>query len=481
MRALGCIAVGAALLMLTGGAQAWTGIASHQPAWCGAAPYALEQSGSVDLGLSETERIVHEAMQGWTEPSCSGLQLDWRGLTATRPLDMDGESVIGWVENGWPYEAYAIGVTVPSWSGPCMAEADLALNGVNFTWVDGSSGGNSVDTYSIVLHEAGHYFGLGHSSDNSAVMYYAYSGGVLSLNSDDQAGICALYPADGSGGGCETTGCPDGYTCVDSSCQPKAGSADICAACSSSAQCGGSNDFCLMYPDGNGYCGRSCASSADCDGGDCVSVSGTQQCVRFDEGGEPSCQVDTPPPPPPPPPPPSGCSSDADCASDEICDGNGDCIVAPPPRPPSGCSDDRDCGVGEVCDSDGSCVAQPDANPPETDPPEADNTGPGLPPPGAPGEVCLVNEDCVTELCLSDGEVAFCSQTCSEQAPCPGGLTCTGVLDGASLCVPDAISQESTLRIGNGLSCAAAPVGAGASWVILLGLLACVRSRRSRS
>lgn len=61
------------------------------------------------------------------------------------------------------------------------------MNGVDFTWITGSGSGSSVNTYSIVLHEAGHYDGLDHSSDRATIMYFAYSGGIGAIGADDRA------------------------------------------------------------------------------------------------------------------------------------------------------------------------------------------------------------------------------------------------------------------------------------------------------
>jgi hypothetical protein len=46
----------------------------------------------------------------------------------------------------------------------------------------------------ILTHEAGHFLGLAHSADTSAIMYAFYSPASINLTPDDVAGICTIYP-----------------------------------------------------------------------------------------------------------------------------------------------------------------------------------------------------------------------------------------------------------------------------------------------
>jgi MYXO-CTERM domain-containing protein len=60
---------------------------------------------------------------------------------------------------------------------------------------------NTYDLQAILTHEAGHFLGLAHSVDTSAIMYAFYSPGSIHLTPDDVAGICTIYPPLAPAGG----------------------------------------------------------------------------------------------------------------------------------------------------------------------------------------------------------------------------------------------------------------------------------------
>lgn len=379
----------AAVLSSATPAAAFTCIQSSCPAWCETAPYGLTIA-SADLGDDTTVSETRRGMDLWAGVSCSSLVTNYTGRSSATAGRGDGQSVVGWIESGWPHDGNAIGVTGPRWnSRNCIIEADMQMNGVNFTWITGSGRGSQVNAFSIVLHEGGHYYGLGHSSDRNATMYFAYTGGIDTMGTDDENGICNLYP--GGGGGptdpppdCSTTGCPTGQECVSGSCRAMTGDGTVCAPCSNSSECGGANDFCLGYPDGAGYCGSLCNSSADCGDGQCVDVGGVGQCVRI-VGGAPSCAGATP----------AGCTTDSDCAASQTCNtGTGGCV-------------DRPTG--------GAALGQP----------------------------CEANEDCNSTLCAALSTGSVCSQSCDglDAGSCPGGFYCDGEavgVCGTGLCLAGA-------------------------------------------
>lgn len=437
--ALGALASGL-LLALACPAWAWTPISGSRPTWCGTVPYSMQNAGSADLGADTTETAVRQGMDDWTRVSCVSLTSNYLGRTGTRPGSYEGTSVIGWIESGWPHDPNAIGVTGPAWAGSCIREADMQLNGVNYTWTTAPGRGGTVNTYSIVLHESGHYYGLGHSSDSSACMYFAYGGGISALNADDRTGICALYPGSGPSD-CTVTGCPSGQECVDGSCRTITGDGTVCSPCMGPTECGGAADYCIRYPDGAGYCGKACTNDSNCGPSEmCFGTDGAgSQCIRV-IAGRPSC-ASAPPP---------GCSTDSDCASTERCNtSTGNCE----PRPVDRAGLGEPCETNDDCNS-GVCLARPEGSActqscdwldPTSCPggfycngTAAGSCGPGLCLSGsagaaALGEACAVDTDCATLLCSS----GLCGSPCIPDgaAGCPEGYTCqVGVVMGCGAC-----------------------------------------------
>ncbi|MFK7990960.1 MAG: matrixin family metalloprotease [Sandaracinaceae bacterium] len=486
---------GLATLLVLGSASsalAWQPIAGGSPTWRPPVPYSLHEAGSPDLGgFAGTEAEVRRGMDDWTLVACTSLTTSYQGSTSRRPGTYEGTSTIGWTESGWPHSGSAIGVTGPRWSSSII-EADMEMNGVNFVWTTGSGSGGNPNAYSIILHEGGHYYGLGHTNVRGSSMWPSYSGGIVGLGSDDQNGICALYPGSGTPTDCTTTGCPSGQECISGACQTVTGDGSICAVCTSGADCAGPGAACLGYPDGVGYCGQGCSSDGDCAGDTCVNTSAGGQCVRV-VGSSISCAGASP----------SGCTRDSDCGATELCSG-GSCQ----PRPTDGA------GLGEACDVDedcqtsfcigGLCTQTCDWTDPAGSCPggfycDADPTSctdgfcvaggagggangaacsadtecasllcdegtcaePCIPGgaascpagfacqvgslpcrgscrvSGALGDECNVNGDCTSGLCADRGESDFCTSLCNADNACPDNFTCTPVGD-ASICVPNA-------------------------------------------
>lgn len=153
------------------------------------------------IGADAALMAIDAGMASWAAPACTRWRTTNAGATsATRATAGDRRNDFLWINSGWPAELgpvnSVIGVTTPVWtSGGYYIDADIQFNGVGFTWsLDGRRG--TVDTQSIATHEEGHFLGLDHSTQMSAVMYASYTGGIKrTLTADDIAGVCAIYPS----------------------------------------------------------------------------------------------------------------------------------------------------------------------------------------------------------------------------------------------------------------------------------------------
>lgn len=119
----------------------------------------------------------------------------------------------------WHYGSSVVAMTLVSarpgdgW----IADADIALNTGWYDFCVADCGPLQPALQAILLHEAGHFFGLDHSLDKQAAMWAhadVLGGPGLKLQSDDLQGICAIYggepatcepgpaPPPAEGGGC---------------------------------------------------------------------------------------------------------------------------------------------------------------------------------------------------------------------------------------------------------------------------------------
>jgi len=175
------------------------------------ASYSLQRNASRQVSLSDAERVAQQAFTTWSTANCPGGGNPSIVASAFPPVDCDAvpsqehNNVIIFRDNAWPYDdsANAIGyttLTVNLTTGEILG-ADIEINTAGYVIVaDGTPPQGAYDLTSILTHETGHFLGLAHSSDSSAVMYAFYHPGSTTLEPDDVTGICSIYSPDGSRG-----------------------------------------------------------------------------------------------------------------------------------------------------------------------------------------------------------------------------------------------------------------------------------------
>jgi Matrixin len=185
----------------------WTG---------GPVPYFVNERGVPGVTPSEFRAAVARASASWQGVPGSTIRLQDQGVTTAAPVGLDGRNTLGFLDR--PDLDRVLGATsllLDSTTG-ALVEADIFFN-TRFSWSVAPQGeAGRVDLESVVLHELGHFIGLGHSAigetertptggrrvlGSGAVMFpIALTAGSTAdrvLQDDDEAAVQDLYAADG--------------------------------------------------------------------------------------------------------------------------------------------------------------------------------------------------------------------------------------------------------------------------------------------
>ncbi len=309
--------------------------------------FAIALPRSRDLGDDEDAEL-DVALRAWTAAPCTALRARV-GATTSAPAADDGVNGVYFHDVAWPAElpAGVVATTVVHVDGAGFyRDADIHLNGAQYTFsFDGRPG--TIDLGSVLTHELGHALGLGHSLDARATMYASYPGGGAwrSLEPDDKAGVCSLYPGAGLTQGCDALPCPASHVCVATTCERRGAIAAVCSPCervAGACAAAGDDARCIDLPLGGLVCGRACAQDADCGARfHCVSTTtaGDMQCVSDD-----ACALG-----------PDACEKDAECTFGRCRNGAcvGESALADAGAPPADAAT-----VPPAAGSSGGCSAQ---------------------------------------------------------------------------------------------------------------------------
>jgi hypothetical protein len=158
-------------------------------------PYYVNPA-NLDLGAAEAEAAIRAGADAWAAQSHANFELTYAGTTSGTNLANNAKNEVFFRNSS---SGSAIATTYTWYSGDKIVDSDIVFwDGAYrfFAGNSGCSGGFYIED--IALHEFGHAFGLEHSNDSSASMYYGVgycSQEIRTLASDDIAGIEAIYPA----------------------------------------------------------------------------------------------------------------------------------------------------------------------------------------------------------------------------------------------------------------------------------------------
>jgi hypothetical protein len=183
------------------------GIPLFWPTSC--AGYSLQRDASARVDLATVTDVVANAFATWQAADCGGgahpsIQAVDLGPVdcAAQGYDADEKNanVIVFRDAGWPYSQGALALTTVTFSLDTgeIRDADIELNSAAAMFTTGDDA-VLVDLPSILTHETGHFLGLAHSPVAEATMQTEYppqSTFLRTLEADDVAGICAVYPPE---------------------------------------------------------------------------------------------------------------------------------------------------------------------------------------------------------------------------------------------------------------------------------------------
>ena len=157
---------------------------------------------------------IDEATDLWNHVPTSRLQLIRGNAASVTPSEL----LSGSADSGYPTPVIIcdtdLSTTISSSANSIPAVTAISTNSdsqINYAFIllnsesDSSANISQLSTTKlklVIAHELGHVFGLGHSGDTSALMYYdATEKSELRLGQDDFDGISFLYPRNEPGQG----------------------------------------------------------------------------------------------------------------------------------------------------------------------------------------------------------------------------------------------------------------------------------------
>ena len=192
--------------------------------------YSIHEEGLSGIDAADLHDSIRASFDAWEDVDCSYfyfVETDDAACDDIGYVDDTGNmNLLVFRTENWEvdrdHDSSAIALTTTSWddlSGRLL-DADIEFNAEYFKFgVDGAS--NLVDIQNTATHEIGHMIGLDHTDQSGATMYPTAGTGDVdkrSLSSDDENGLCDLYPDADDPDVCKEPHCGLDLTCTGTTC-----------------------------------------------------------------------------------------------------------------------------------------------------------------------------------------------------------------------------------------------------------------------
>jgi hypothetical protein len=182
--------------------------------------YAMNKLGTQDLDPEDTRNVIRKTFQAWSDVPCGKSGVASMTFQERDPVsckkseykkDGPNVNVVLFQDDDWKYRGIdgtlaKTSVTYNDETGE-IYDADIEVNTANNTvTITDDPKKIEYDLQAILTHEVGHFIGIAHSPDPTAVMFASYSPGSISqrkLTPDDVRAVCTIYPPN-SGVACNT-------------------------------------------------------------------------------------------------------------------------------------------------------------------------------------------------------------------------------------------------------------------------------------